>query len=193
MTIPDSPEPVPTRPEATKMRATTILAVRREGRVALGGDGQVTLGATIMKSAARKIRRLYDGRVLVGFAGTSADAFALLDRFEGMIEKFQGNLPRAATELAKLWRTDKALRPLESTLVAADSAHLLLVSGTGDVIQPDEDALAVGSGGAYAAAAARALLRHTGLDARRIVEESLRIAGEICVYTNDRIQIEELP
>jgi len=178
---------------AEVLRSTTILAVRRDGRTALGGDGQVTLGTTVVKSAARKIRRLHGDRVLVGFAGASADAFALLDRLEGTLEAHRGNLLKAATELAKLWRTDKMLRPLESTLVAADAASLLLVSGTGDVIQPDDGVLAIGSGGPYAAAAARALLRHTDLEARRIVEEALRIAGEICIYTNESIHVEEIP
>jgi ATP-dependent HslUV protease subunit HslV len=175
------------------LRATTILAVRRDERVAVGGDGQVTLGSTVMKSTARKIRRFHDDTVIVGFAGASADAFALLERFEGMLEKHQGNLAKSATELAKLWRTDKALRPLDSTLVVADRRDLLLVSGNGDVVQPDEGVIGIGSGGPYAAAAARALLRHTRMTAPEIAAEALRIASEICIYTNDRIHVEELP
>ena len=174
------------------MHGTTILAVHRDGRVAVGGDGQVTMGETVVKHQAVKIRRLYDDRVIVGFSGAAADAFSLLERFEAKLKDAQGNVPRAATDLAKEWRTDRILRRLESLLIAADKTTMLLVSGSGDVITPDDDVLAVGSGGAYAASAARALLRHTALSARDIVAESLKIAADICVYTNDRIHIEEL-
>jgi ATP-dependent HslUV protease subunit HslV len=176
-----------------QMHGTTILAVRRDGRTALGGDGQVTLGDTVVKHQAVKIRRLYDNQVVVGFSGAAADAFSLLERFEAKLKDAQGSVPRAATELAKEWRTDRILRRLESLLVAADRSSLLLVSGAGDVITPDDDVIAVGSGGAYAAAAARALLRHTPLSARDIVAEALKIAADVCIYTNDRIHIEELP
>ena len=175
-----------------RWRATTILAVRHKGSVALGGDGQVTLGNVVMKADARKLRRLHNGRVLTGFAGASADAFALLERFEAKLKDFQGSVPRAATELAKDWRTDRALRRLEAMLVAADRDNLLVVSGTGDVIQPTEGAAAIGSGGAYALAAARALLAHTQLSAGQIVRAALEIAGELCIYTNRNIDVEEL-
>jgi ATP-dependent HslUV protease subunit HslV len=171
---------------------TTILAVRRDGKVALGGDGQVTLGQTVVKHDARKVRTLAEGKVLAGFAGASADAFALLERFEGMLKKFNGSVPRAATELAKEWRTDRALRRLESLLAVADRRHLLIVGGTGDVIEPSEGVAGIGSGGPFALAAARALLRHTALPAGEVCREALRIAGEICVYTNDRLTVEEL-
>jgi len=174
------------------VRSTTVLAVRRDDRLAMGGDGQVTQGPTVVKSSARKIRSLRGGAVLVGFAGATADAFALLERFSGHLEKHPENLVRAAIELAKEWRTDKALRPLESQIVVADANALLLLSGNGDVVQPDDDLVAIGSGGPYAAAAARALLGHTSLSAREIVEESLRIASRICIYSNDEIHIEEL-
>jgi ATP-dependent HslUV protease subunit HslV len=176
----------------SRFRATTILAVRREGKVALGGDGQVTLGSVVMKSDARKLRRLLDGRVLVGFAGASADAFALLERFEAKLKDFQGSVPRAATELAKDWRTDRSLRRLEAMLVAVDRDNLLLVSGTGDVIQPSDGVLAIGSGGAYAQAAARALLAHTQLSAGQIVQAALEIAADLCIYTNRNIEVVEL-
>jgi ATP-dependent HslUV protease subunit HslV len=174
------------------MRATTILAVRHRNRAAIGGDGQVTLGQVVMKSDARKIRRLLDGKVLVGFAGSAADAFALLERFEGKLRDHQGSVPRAATELAKEWRTDRALRRLEAMLVALDREHLLLVSGTGDVIQPTDGVLAIGSGGAYALAAARALTAHSQLSAPEIVRAGLEIAGDICVYTNRNIEVVEV-
>jgi ATP-dependent HslUV protease subunit HslV len=174
------------------MHSTTILAVRHKGKVAIGGDGQVTYGEAVVKSDARKIRKLSDGKVVCGFAGASADAFALLERFEGMLKEYQDSLRRAATELAKLWRTDKVLRRLESMLVVVDKKNLLLISGSGDVIEPTGGVIAIGSGGNYAAAAARALISHTKLGAKEIVEESLKIASEICVYTNDSINVEEL-
>ncbi len=177
------PEPV---------RSTTILAVRRDGAVALAGDGQVTIGSTIMKHDARKVRRLHEGKVLAGFAGAAADAFALLERFEAKLQEFQGNLLKAAIELSKEWRLDKALRHLESQLVVADRERTLLVSGSGDVIEPDDGILGIGSGGPYATAAARALLRHTQMGAEAIAREALSIASGICVYTNDRIHVEVL-
>jgi ATP-dependent HslUV protease subunit HslV len=176
----------------TKIRSTTILAVRHQGRVALGGDGQVTLGNVVMKSDARKVRRLHDGKVLAGFAGAAADAFALLERFEAKLKDYQGSVPRAATELAKEWRTDRALRRLEAMLIVADRDHLLLVSGTGDVIQPTEGATAIGSGAAYALAAARALLTHSSLSAAEIVHAALEIAGDLCIFSNRNIEVEEL-
>jgi ATP-dependent HslUV protease subunit HslV len=170
---------------------TTILCVRRDGRVAIGGDGQVTMGDKVMKGNARKVRRLKNGGVLAGFAGGAADAFALFEYFEGKLEK-HGNLQRAAIELAKDWRTDRMLRRLEALLCVADATQSLLISGTGDVIEPERDLLAIGSGGAYAQAAAQALLENTALDARTIVERALNIAGDICIYTNRQISIEEL-
>jgi ATP-dependent HslUV protease, peptidase subunit HslV len=173
------------------LHATTIVCVRRNGRVALGGDGQVTLGNQVMKGNARKVRRLHDGKVVAGFAGGAADAFALFEYFEAKLTK-HGNLMRAAIELAKDWRTDRMLRRLEALLVVADAQNSLLISGTGDVIEPEHDVLAVGSGGAYAQAAARALLENTALDARAIVEKALTIAGQICIYTNTAITVEEL-
>ena len=172
---------------------TTILCVRRDGLVALGGDGQVTMGTTIMKSGASKVRRLLGGKVLAGFAGSTADAVTLFTRFERKLEEFHGQLERAAVELATDWRTEKTLRQLEALLVVADAKTSLLLSGTGDVIAPDEGVLAVGSGGPYASAAAHALLRHTTLDAAVIVKESLRIAASIDIYTNDAIRVETLP
>jgi len=171
---------------------TTILAVRHKGKVAVGGDGQITFGATAVKHNANKIRRLHDSKVIVGFAGATADAMALVERFDGMLKKYQGAVPRAAVELAKEWRTDRILRRLESLLLAADREHLLLISGTGDVIEPDEPVAGIGSGGPFASAAARALVKHSPLDARAIVEESLRIAATLCIYSNDRLVIEEL-
>jgi ATP-dependent HslUV protease subunit HslV len=173
--------------------ATTILSVRRNGRVAVGGDGQVTLGTTVMKADAVKVRKLLDGQVLVGFAGSAADGFALLERFEGKLKDFPGNVPRAATELAKLWRTDRMLRRLEALLVVADAKTSLLISGSGDVIQPTDGILSAGSGGGYALAAARALIAHTSLSAAEIVRESLAIAGGIDIYTNATLVVEELP
>lgn len=175
---------------SNKIYATTILAVRRDGRTAIAGDGQVTLGNVVMKSDAKKIRRLHGGKVIVGFAGASADAFALLERFEAKLKDFQGSVPRAATELAKDWRTDRALRRLEAMMIATDRDNLLLVSGTGDVIQPTDGVAAIGSGGSYALAAARALLQHSPLDARQIVEAAMGIAGDLCIYTNRNIEIE---
>ncbi|HTS02524.1 MAG TPA: ATP-dependent protease subunit HslV [Thermoanaerobaculia bacterium] len=172
---------------------TTILCVRRGASVALGGDGQVTLGTTVMKHGASKVRRLLDGKVLAGFAGSTADAVTLFTRFEKKLEEFHGQLERAAVELATDWRTEKTLRQLEALLVVADAKTSLLLSGTGDVIAPDEGVLAVGSGGPYAAAAAKALLKHTTLDAAAIVKESLAIAATIDIYTNDRIVVETLP
>ena len=175
-----------------KIHATTILTVRRNGRVAMAGDGQVTVGATVMKNNARKLRRLADGKVLCGFAGAAADVFALFDRFEGKLKEYSGDLTRAAVELARDCRTDRALRRLEAQLLAADSNKTLLISGTGDVIEPAGDALAIGSGGSYAYAAALAYLDGSELSAREIVERSLKIAGSICIYTNEQLTIEEL-
>jgi ATP-dependent HslUV protease, peptidase subunit HslV len=171
---------------------TTILAVRHKGGVAIGGDGQVTLGNVVMKSDAHKIRRMQNGQVIVGFAGASADAFALLERFEAKLKDYQGNVPRAATELAKDWRMDRALRRLEAMMVAVDRDQLLLVSGTGDVIQPTDNVAAIGSGGSYALAAARALMQHSDLSAAQIVRTALEIAADLCIYSNRNIDIEEL-
>ena len=173
--------------------ATTILSVRKGGKVAMGGDGQVTIGTQVMKADAVKVRKLLEGQVLVGFAGSAADGFALLERFEGKLKDHPNNVPRAATELAKLWRTDRMLRRLEAVLLVADSRHSLLVSGSGDVIQPSDGILATGSGGGYALASARALIKHTGLSAAEIVRESLTIAGGIDIYTNSNLTVEELP
>jgi ATP-dependent HslUV protease subunit HslV len=170
---------------------TTVICVRRDGRVAMGGDGQVTLGNTVMKSNARKVRRLHEGQVLAGFAGGTADAFTLFERFEGKLQQF-GNLTRAAIELAKDWRTDRSLRRLEALLCVADLTHSLVISGNGDVIEPQHDLMAVGSGGPYAQAAALALLQNTSLDARGVVERALGIAAEICIYTNASITLETL-
>jgi len=178
--------------EDNKIRATTILAVRRNGKVCMGGDGQVSMGPTVMKNNARKVRRLLDGKVLCGFAGATADVFALFDRFEAKLKEYSGDLARAAVELAREWRTDRALRRLEAMLLVADLDKTLLVSGTGDVIEPAEDALAIGSGGNFAYAAALAYLDGSDLDAKEICEKSLKIAGNICVYTNENIVIEEL-
>jgi ATP-dependent HslUV protease, peptidase subunit HslV len=177
---------------APQLRSTTILAMRHRGGVAVGGDGQVTLGQVVMKSDAHKVRRLHNGKVLAGFAGAAADAFSLLERFEAKLKDYQGNVPRAATELAKDWRMDRMLRRLEAMLVAADREHLLLVSGTGDVIQPTDGIAAIGSGGPYALAAARALMVHTELTAAQIVRAGLEIAGDLCIYTNRNIEVEEL-
>jgi ATP-dependent HslUV protease subunit HslV len=175
-----------------KTRSTTILSVRHKGRVALGGDGQVSLGNTVMKSDANKIRRVQNGQVITGFAGSSADAFALLERFEAKLKDYPGNVVRAATELAKDWRTDRILRRLEALLAVVDARHTLLVTGNGDVIQPTDGVLGIGSGGNYAVAAARALMRHSDLSAVEIVQRSLEIAADIDVYTNTNIHIEEL-
>ncbi len=173
-------------------RATTVLCVRHRDQVAIGGDGQVSIGQTIVKAGARKVRKLHGGEVLAGFAGTAADAFTLFARFEAKLDEFRGDLARAAVELAKDWRTDRVLRRLEALLAVADRQHSLIVSGTGDVIEPDDGVIGIGSGGNYAVAAARALVARTGLDARTIVEESLRIAAGICVYTNTEIHVEEV-
>lgn len=171
--------------------ATTILAVRRNGAVCIGGDGQVSLGNTVMKGNARKVRRLYDGKVLAGFAGGTADAFTLFERFEAKLQQY-GNLTRAAIELAKDWRSDRSLRRLEALLCVADSKTSFIISGNGDVIEPEDDIMAIGSGGAFAQSAARALLQNTELDARSIVEKALNIAADICIYTNRNLTIEEL-
>ena len=174
------------------MRSTTVVLVRRDGQVALAGDGQVTLGETIMKASAKKVRRLYNDHILAGFAGATADAFSLLTRFESKLEQYHGNLERAAIELSKEWRTDKVLRHLEALLVVADEKSSFLLSGNGDVIAPDDGVLAIGSGGTYALAAARALIKHTQMPAREIAVEALRISAEICIYTNQNIVVEEL-
>ena len=179
-----------TRPARTI--GTTVLAVRRGGRVVIGADGQVTLGATVIKGNAKKVRRLHHGSVLAGFAGGTADAFTLLERFEGKLEQHSGQLSRAAVELAKDWRTDRILRRLEAMLVVADASVTLVLSGNGDVVEPEHPVTAIGSGGPYALAAARALYENSGLDARTIVEKGLRIAAEICIYTNDGRTLEEL-
>jgi ATP-dependent HslUV protease subunit HslV len=178
--------------ENLKVRSTTVLLVRRDERVALAGDGQVTMGDTVMKTGARKVRRLYNDRILAGFAGATADAFSLLARFEGKLEQYHGNLERASIELSKDWRTDKILRNLEALLVVADDKSSFLLSGNGDVITPDQGLLAIGSGGPYALAAARALLDNTKMSAREIALEAMRIAGEICIYTNTNVIVEEL-
>ena len=175
-----------------KFRSTTILTVRHKGRVAIGGDGQVSLGSTVMKSDAVKIRPLADGRVFAGFAGSAADAFALLERFEAKLKDYPANMPRAATELAKEWRTDRALRRLEAMIAVVDAQNTLLVSGTGDVIQPTDGILGIGSGGNFALAAARALVSHSNLSAAEIVRAALEIAADICVYSNRNIVVEEL-
>jgi len=173
-------------------RSTTILSVRRDDRVAIGGDGQVTVNETIVKADARKIRRLYHDKVLVGFAGAAADAFSLMEKFEGKLDEHQGNVLRAAYELARDWRTDRVLRRLESLLAVVDGAHSLIISGSGDVIEPSDGIIGIGSGGSYAVAAARALVRHSSLNAHDVVAESLKTAAEICVYTNSEIYVEEL-
>ena len=171
---------------------TTILAVRSGGGVALGGDGQVTQGGTVVKHDAVKIRRLHEGKVLAGFAGGTADAMTLLDKYEGMLKKFQGNAVKAAVELAKEWRTDRFLRRLESLLLVADKDHILLISGQGDVIEPDDGVAGIGSGGPFAVSAARALIKHSKLKAKDVVRESMEIAAKICIYTNEHLHIEEL-
>ncbi len=175
-----------------QIRGTTILSVRRNGKVVIGGDGQVSMGHTVMKGNARKVRRLYKEGVLAGFAGATADAFTLFERFEGKLEKHSGNLTRSAVELAKDWRTDRMLRRLEALLCVADAEASLIISGTGDVIEPEEGLMAIGSGGNYALSAARALLRNTDMGAREIVEKSLGIAADICIYTNENLVLEEL-
>jgi ATP-dependent HslUV protease, peptidase subunit HslV len=176
----------------TRIRSTTVLAVRRDSRVVVAGDGQVTMGDTIMKSGARKVRRLYNDKVVAGFAGASADAFALFQRFESKLEQFHGQLNRAAVELAKDWRTDKMMRNLEALLIVADSQSTLVISGNGDVIEPDDGIVAIGSGGPYALSAARALARHTEMSARQIAEEAMKVAGEICIYSNLNMVVEEV-
>jgi ATP-dependent HslUV protease subunit HslV len=178
--------------QAPKIRSTTILAVRRDDKVVIAGDGQVTMGDTIMKSGARKVRRLYGDKVLAGFAGASADAFALFQRFESKLEQFHGQLNRAAVELAKDWRTDKMMRNLEALLLVADAQSTLVIGGNGDVIEPDDGIVSIGSGGPYALAAARALVRNTELSAYQVAEEAMKIAGEICIYSNLNLVIEEL-
>lgn len=177
---------------SSSIRSTTVILVRRGEHVALAGDGQVTMGETIMKASARKVRRLYNDTILAGFAGATADAFSLLTRFESKLEQYHGNLERAAIELSKEWRTDKILRHLEALLVVADAKSSFLLSGNGDVITPDDGVIAIGSGGSYALAAARALMKHTNLSAREIAVDALQIAGEICIYSNDNIVVEEL-
>ena len=172
--------------------STTIICIRHKGRVAIAGDGQVTLDKTILKSTAKKIRRLHDGQVLAGFAGATSDAFALFSRFEAKLDEFRGNLSRAAIELAKDWRMDKAFRRLEALLIVADKENSFLVSGTGDVIEPDDGIVAIGSGGPYALAAARALAKHTAMSAKEIVLEAMLLAGQICIFTNDQVAIEEI-
>ena len=179
-------------PQKRLIRSTTVLCVRREGKVVMAGDGQVTLGDNVIKHTARKIRRLYQDKILAGFAGSTADAFSLFARFESKLEQYHGNLGRAAVELAKDWRTDKMLRQLEALLLVADQGQTFLISGQGDVIEPDTGIAAIGSGGAFATAAATALFDHPSLSARAIAEEAMKIAGKICIYTNDRITIDEL-
>lgn len=173
-------------------RGTTILCIRRDGKVAIGGDGQITMGNTVLKHNARKIRRMYGEKVLTGFSGATADALTLFEKFEGKLESYRGNITRAAVELAKDWRTDKILRRLEALLIIADIEHTFIISGTGDVIEPEEGVAAIGSGGPYAQAAARALCENTSLSAREIVEKSMKITADICIYTNENITIEEL-
>jgi ATP-dependent HslUV protease, peptidase subunit HslV len=172
--------------------STTVLAVRHRGRAVMASDGQVTFGQTVMKERARKIRRLHNDRILAGFAGSAADAFSLFSRFESKLEQYRGNIERSVVELAKDWRTDRYLRRLEAMLIVVDEKHTFLLSGTGDLIEPDDGVVAIGSGGAFALAAARALVRHSDLDARAIVEESMKIAASLCIYTNEQVTLEEL-
>jgi ATP-dependent HslUV protease, peptidase subunit HslV len=183
---------MPIRKNNARIRSTTVLLVKRDGKTAMAGDGQVTLGDTVIKSSARKVRRISGGDILAGFAGSTADAFSLLTRFETKLEQFQGQLERAAIELSKDWRTDKYLRNLEALLIVADKTDAFLISGKGDVISSDDGLLAVGSGSSYALAAARALIKHTPLSAREIAEESLRISADICIYTNSDVAVEEI-
>lgn len=178
--------------KAQRIRSTTVLCVRKDGKIVMAGDGQVTLGEGIIKHNARKIRRLYQDKILAGFAGSTADAFSLFDRFNTKLEQYHGNLQRAAVELAKDWRTDKMLRHLEALLLVSDPNQMYLISGAGDVIEPETGVAAIGSGGPYAQAAAEALVAHTNLSARQVAEEALKIAGRMCIYTNDKITIEEL-
>ncbi|MBP3448908.1 MAG: ATP-dependent protease subunit HslV [Spirochaetaceae bacterium] len=175
-----------------KFRSTTVIAVKKDGKVAMAGDGQVTMGETVMKGNARKVRRIFDGKVITGFAGATADAFNLFDKFEAKLKEYNGDITRAAVELAKIWRTDKALRNLEALLLVANAEKILLISGTGDVIEPETDILAIGSGGNYAYAAALAYMESSTLSAKEIAEKSLKIAGNICIYTNGNIIVEEL-
>src|SRR5881398_108193 len=175
-----------------KIRSTTVICVRRDGKVVMAGDGQVTFGNEVLKSSAKKLRRLYNDKILAGFAGSTADAFALFSRFETKLEQFNGNLPRSVVELAKEWRTDRALRHLEALLLVADNKSTYLVSGNGDVIEPDEGVVAIGSGGPFATTAATALMRNTKMGARAIAEQAMEIAGKICIYTNDNVTYEEL-
>ncbi len=175
-----------------KIRSTTVIAVRKDGKIVMAGDGQVTMGETVMKGNARKVRKIYDGKIITGFAGATADAFTLLEKFEIRVKEFSGDLTRAAVELAKDWRTDKMLKNLQALLLVADSKTTLLISGNGDVIEPEEDVLAIGSGGNYAYASALALMQNTNLSAHEIAEKSLQIAGKICIYTNGKIVMEEI-
>ena len=178
--------------QGEKIRSTTVIAVRRNGKVAMAGDGQVTMGNTVMKGNARKVRRIFDGKVLTGFAGATADAFTLFDKFEERLKEFNGDLTRSAVELAKAWRTDRTMSKLDALLLVADASKILLISGSGDVIEPENDILAIGSGGNYAYAAALAYMESSSLSAREIAEKSLKIAGNICIYTNGHITVEEL-
>src|SRR5436190_20008495 len=188
----DTPIPRPIQSEDAMFESTTILALRHRDRAVLAGDGQVTFGDTVVKQSAKKIRRLYNDKILAGFAGSAADSFALFSRFEAKLEQYRGNLERASVELAKDWRTDRILRRLEAMLIVLDKSSMFLLSGTGDLIEPDEGVLGIGSGGPYALAAAKALARHTDLDARAIAEKSMTIAADICIYTNSNIVVEEL-
>ena len=176
-----------------KTRSTTIIAVQRDGQIALAGDGQVTLGNTVIKHGARKVRRLYQNRVIAGFAGSVADAQALSDRFESKLEETSGNITRAAIEFAKDWRTDRVLRRLEAMMIVTDGVHLYILSGDGNIVEPDDGIAAIGSGGSFAAAAAKALAKNTQMTAREIVVEAMRIAAEICIYTNDKVSVDHLP
>lgn len=175
-----------------KIRSTTVVAVKRNGRVAMAGDGQVTNGQTVMKGNAKKVRKIYDGKIITGFAGSVADAFTLFDKFESKVKEFNGDITRAAVELAKLWRTDRSLSKLEALLLVADKSKILLISGDGNVIEPENDVIAIGSGGNYAYSAALAYMDSSDLSAREIAERSLKIAGDICIYTNNNITVEEL-
>ncbi|MBM2839102.1 MAG: hslV [Deltaproteobacteria bacterium] len=178
--------------EGITFHGTTIVAVRKDGKVAIAGDGQVTMGNTVMKHGAKKVRRLYNDKVIAGFAGSTADAFTLFEKFEAKLEQYRGNLTRAAVELAKDWRLDRALRRLEALLIVADFEHTFIISGTGDVIEPDDGIAAIGSGGPFAQAAARALVKHTDMEPKEVVEEAMKIASEICIYTNSNTTMEEL-
>src|SRR5512146_2022395 len=178
--------------EIPPLHGTTIIAVRRNGKTAIGGDGQVTVGATVMKHNAKKVRKMFNDKILAGFAGATADAFTLFEKFESKLEQYRGNITRAAVELAKDWRTDRVLRRLEALMIVADKEHIFIISGNGDVIEPSEGIAAIGSGGPFAQAAAKALFENTGLDAREILEKAMKIAAGICIYTNENIFIEEL-